>query len=487
MNTLRGRLIASYVLVLVTALALIGGAWLLFLRTSQAFDRFSFLELLATGREAVQEVSRSEGVMLTTETAALWAQDLADYSGLRVLVVVRRPRTQGIEIVDSARLADPTVAALRIESFPRVVGGGGGPDIPAAGFTGAVQDEDGRTWLGVALNARPGVVVFLQPRGLPVALLRETLLMPLVQALVLGLLLGGVFTLLLSRWVLQPITQLRDASRAIAAGDLSQRVPVSGPEELRALGESFNEMAAQVQQSHQAQRDFVANVSHELKTPLTSIQGFSQALLDGTAQDPPSVQKAAEVIHAESQRMERMVSELLDLARFDAGQPAMQFGAVALEGILQAVVDRLQARAAQAGVTLTYRSVVLPELEADGDRLVQVFTNLVDNALKHTPNGGQVTVEAYPEAGGATIVVRDTGEGISPTALPRIFERFYQADPSRRAGSGAGIGLAVAREIVVAHGGRISAESVEGQGSTFTVWLPVQRKLTGSLKSSRAG
>lgn len=484
MNTLRGRLIASYVLVLVTALALIGGAWLLFLRTSQAFDRFGFLELLATGREAVQEVPRPGGPVLTGDGAALWAQDLAAYSGLRVLVVVRRPRTEGIEIVDSAQLADPTVTPLSAESLRRVAGGGGGgPDIPASGFTGAVQDEDGRVWLGVALNARPGVVVFLQPRGLPIALLRETLLMPLVQALVLGLLLGGLFTLLLSRWVLQPITQLRDASRAIAAGDLSQRVPVSGPEELRSLGESFNEMAAQVQQSHQAQRDFVANVSHELKTPLTSIQGFSQALLDGTAQDAPSAQRAAEVIHAESQRMERMVNELLDLARFDAGQPALQFSRVALEGVLQVVVDRLQARAAQAGVTLTYRSVALPELEADGDRLVQVFANLVDNALKHTPSGGQVTVDAHPEAGGVTIVVRDTGEGIPAAALPRIFERFYQVDPSRRAGSGAGIGLAVTREIVVAHGGRISAESVEGQGSTFTVWLPAQRKRTRSVNA----
>jgi two-component system sensor histidine kinase ResE len=233
-------------------------------------------------------------------------------------------------------------------------------------------------------------------------------------------------------------------------------------------------MADQVEASQRSQRDLVANVSHELKTPLTSIQGFSQALLDGTAVGPGDPARAARVIHDEAGRMGRMVDDLLVLARFDAGQVEMTRERVHLGPLLRACVEKLGPQMEAATVAL---ALDIPDgLSAlgDGDRLAQVFTNLLDNAVAHTRAGGQIGVTARPadQTDSVEVVVTDTGDGIPAEELPRVFERFYQVDKARRHSRGAGLGLAITKEIVEAHGGTISAESVVGLGSKFTVRLP---------------
>ena len=214
-------------------------------------------------------------------------------------------------------------------------------------------------------------------------------------------------------------------------------------------------MAEQVRASQQSQRDFLANVSHDLKTPLTSIQGFAQAITDGAAGDAESVRRSAGVIQDEAQRMSRMVSELLDLARIESGQIVMRREPVHLNAVLRDCVDKLALRAQQTGVKLNAQVPDdLPVVLGDGDRLAQVFTNLLDNALKHTPEGGKVTLAARSLSGssivrrgktwpaGVEVSVSDTGSGIPPEDLGRIFERFYQVDKSRparqRPGAGAG-------------------------------------------------
>jgi signal transduction histidine kinase len=278
----------------------------------------------------------------------------------------------------------------------------------------------------------------------------------------------------------------------VAAGDYDQELSISAPDEVRRLAESFNAMTHQVKVTQQAQRDFVANISHELKTPLTSIQGFSQALLEGATQDGESRRRAATIIHDEANRMARLVAELLELARIESGQVAMARSPLDMAALLRECAEALALQAETARVDWVVEIPNLPPLIGDRDRLAQVFTNLLDNALKHTPAGGKVQLMARSTSGSSVVRrwpgfgtqspglewievgVTDSGPGIPPEDLSRIFERFYQVDKSRaRKKGGAGLGLAIAKEIVEAHGGAIKAESVVGLGSRFTVTLPV--------------
>jgi two-component system sensor histidine kinase ResE len=244
---------------------------------------------------------------------------------------------------------------------------------------------------------------------------------------------------------------------------------------VRALAQDFNHMAARVQAAQQAERDFVANVSHELKTPLTSIQGFAQAIEDQAVSEPEDVQHAARVIREEAERLRRLADGLLDSAQIQSGTIRMAHVPLNLNEIAQASLDRLQQRANNAGVVLATRLAALPAVAGDGDRVAQVITNLLDNALKHTPSGGKVTVETQVAKDGVELSVLDTGAGIPPEDVPRIFERFYQVDKSRSEKTvGSGLGLAICKQIVEAHGGTLSAQSAVGVGTRMTMWLPAK-------------
>jgi signal transduction histidine kinase len=341
------------------------------------------------------------------------------------------------------------------------------------------RDARGRVWLFVERRAARGLSLLylqLQPRLPVVAFLVEGLFGPLAQASLTALCLSVLLAAAVARSLAEPLRRMARAAQGIARGQFDQALPLTGPAEVQALAGAFNDMAQQVGKSQQAQRDFVANVSHELKTPLTSIQGFSQAILDGAAESPEARRRSASIIYDEAERMRRLVEGLLDLARLDAGEPALARGPLDLAALLRSVGERLALRAGERGVALRQAIGPLPALTGDSDRLAQVFTNLLDNALKHTPAGGTVTLAAAGVDGGAEVTVTDTGPGIPAEDLSRIFERFYQVDKSRRAsGRGAGLGLAISREIVHAHGGQIHAESVMGLGTKFVVRLPASR------------
>jgi signal transduction histidine kinase len=277
--------------------------------------------------------------------------------------------------------------------------------------------------------------------------------------------------------IARPLDRIAKAAEEIAAGNYDQQLDISTPTEVSRLATSFNSMARQVKAALQSQRDLVANVSHELKTPLTSIQGFSQALLDGTAADDEARERAAGIIHEEAARMRRLVDELLDLARLEAGEVTFAREPVDVAELLHDCAARFAPRSEEAGVLREVEALsALPPVTGDADRLGQVFSNLVDNALKHArgaAGGGRVGLHAGLEEGRVAVSVTDNGPGIPAADLPRIFERFYQVDKSRaRRGSGVGLGLAIAREIIQAHGGRIGVESVEGLGTRFRVELP---------------
>jgi len=304
----------------------------------------------------------------------------------------------------------------------------------------------------------------------------DTFFLPLVQAALIGILIATVLSIWVARSVAKPLQRIADGTRVVAQGDYSHRVPVSGVHEARVVGLAFNDMTEQVQQTHQAQNDFLANVTHELRTPLTSIQGFSQAIMDGTATDPAMIQRSATIIHDESARLTRMVSDLLDLAKIQSGHLQMRRNVVETNQLLQTIGESLQFKAQAEKVNLDVSINTFVRIAGDGDRLAQVFTNLVDNAIKHTPEGGQVWFKAEQSDNGILVTVQDTGEGIPEDDVPRIFERFYQVDKSRHrktSHNSIGLGLAITKEIIDAHHGRIWVESQPGVGTCFSVWLPI--------------
>ncbi|BBI33160.1 ATP-binding protein [Cohnella abietis] len=230
-------------------------------------------------------------------------------------------------------------------------------------------------------------------------------------------------------------------------------------------------------------KDFVANVSHEIRTPLSMVQGYSEALIDDIATTPDERRELVQVIHDESLRMGRLVKDLLDLARMEAGHLEMNFQSLDVNGLMMRVYRKFAALAKERNISLT-RSDEDPTLlleAADGDRLEQVLTNLMDNALRHTSAGASIALKAsrIKEAKGDWIElqVADEGQGIPREDLPYIFERFYKADKARKreiAGGGTGLGLAIVKNLVVAHGGTITAASEHGEGTTFTIKLPIK-------------
>jgi signal transduction histidine kinase len=338
----------------------------------------------------------------------------------------------------------------------------------------ATRDSKGRLWLYSRTTLADGNIMLVaapRPRVAGLSLFADELMPLFLQGGVIALLLSLVLAFVIARWVADPLQKMLSAARAMPS-DAAKPVEPRGPREVQDVMRAFNSMVGRVQASQSSQREFVANVSHELKTPLTSIQGFAQAILDGTADSPEARRQAAEVIYNESGRMHRLALDLLDLARLDAGTADLAMSPLDLTVLLNAMVEKFAPLAARAGVTVGAQFGALPPLTGDGDRLAQVFTNLVDNALKFTPSGGQVTLAAQSDGAEILIEVRDTGRGISPEALPHVFDRFYQEDASR-ARHGAGLGLAIAQEIVAAHGGRISVRSQVGQGTVFTVRLPL--------------
>ena len=304
--------------------------------------------------------------------------------------------------------------------------------------------------------------------------LGDDLLNPLAQAGVVGLLVAVTGAFVITRSVVRPLQAVAESASLVAAGNLEERATVRGPQEVRTVAEAFNHMAAEVQSTQQAQRDFLANVTHDLRTPLTSIQGFSQAIMDGVASNPQSAIRAAQIINDEAGRLNRMVTELLDLAKIEAGRFSMARHALQLSELVGAVGERLTPKAMAKGLTITADLPTLPLIAGDGDRLVQVFTNLVDNAISHTSSGGTITLTAGVKDNGVSVRIRDTGTGIPAEDLPHVFDRFYQVDKSRGQKQGSGLGLTITKQIVEAHKGKITVESVEGLGTAFTVWFPAQ-------------
>jgi signal transduction histidine kinase len=294
------------------------------------------------------------------------------------------------------------------------------------------------------------------------------------QLLIAGGLASGI-ALVVARYLARGMTQpLRDMARAaqrMEVGDYSGRVHTQSRDEVGQLATAFNRMSGELEILERSRRDLVANVSHELKTPITAIRAHLENVLDGVeAPDPATLQ----VMLTQTERLSRLIDQLLELSRLESGELPLRREEVELAPLVSQVLSEIEVARSDRGVEVSSDVPAdLPAIEADRERVHQVLFNLLDNALRFTPNGGSVTVSAERHDSSVEVRVADTGVGISPEHLPRLFERFYRADPARsRDDGGTGIGLAIARSVVEAHGGHITAESEPGAGAAFTFDLP---------------
>lgn len=326
-----------------------------------------------------------------------------------------------------------------------------------------------RQLMGQGLMRGPG-------RGGPGFAAQEAFLRRVNLALLAGGVVAGLVALGLGYFLFQaitkPIQDLSLATQQVAAGDLSQRISIESDDELGDLARSFNQMAVSLEQAEELRKSMVADIAHELRTPLTVIRGDLEALLDGVYS---LNEENLAPIHQRALVLSRLVDDLRDLALADAGQLKLEPRPTNLGEVICREVEATRALASSKGITLTIEVAVdLPTIVADGQRVGQVLTNLLSNAIRYTPEGGQVTVGAQAVPGGVEVRVSDTGPGIPPQELPFTFERFYRGDKARSPmEGGSGLGLSIARKLVEAHGGRIWAESELGQGSTFYFFLPL--------------
>ena len=284
---------------------------------------------------------------------------------------------------------------------------------------------------------------------------------------------GGILLVsLVSRRLLAPVRLLSSAARGLGQGDLSRRVQATGRDEVGQMAGTFNTMADSLQKAEQQRRNLVADVAHELRTPLSNIQGYLEAVKDGLLQ-PDSA--TIETVYQQVLHLSHLVEDLRLLALAEAGTLHLNREPDSLGDGLQRSVEAVRPRAEARGIAVSLNvSPELPMIEIDRTRIAQVVGNLLENAIQHTSESGEVRVVAEVVGPAARVTVADTGEGIPPEDLPYVFERFYRVDASRsRATGGVGLGLTIARKLVEAHGGAIRAESTPGKGSRFIFELPL--------------
>jgi signal transduction histidine kinase len=326
------------------------------------------------------------------------------------------------------------------------------------------MDYGGETYYFAARNGNPGTLILLRHQ--------RSLLSGYVWGLLIAAAAGGLLAalaaFLMARRISRPVDRVSAAARSLMRGTHPEPVPVEGAAEIATLAAAFNELAAQLRQAQEAERNFLLSVSHELKTPLTAIRGYAEAVEDG-AVDP---REAAATVTSEARRLERLVRDLLDLARMNRTDFSVHNSEIDLAEVVEDAVRRYEGQAESFGVELHAVTAGAAPAIADADRVLQVVSNLVENALRLTPPGGEVRLVAAP----GVLRVEDTGPGLAEADTERAFERFYLHERyGRERQVGTGLGLAIVKELTLAMGGDVDVESRPGKLTVFTVRLRVPR------------
>ncbi len=294
-----------------------------------------------------------------------------------------------------------------------------------------------------------------------------------------ALAIGLLFAVALAKYMNKPITQLDEAARKLGQGDLNVHVNIDRDDELGALAATFNEMARKVKELDELKDSFVSSVSHELRSPLTAIDGYVEYLIEGLHKTMPAAkqQKALGVIKDSTSRLSNFITNILDTAKIRAGHFSLHQTAMQLEGVISEIAFLFTPHAAKCGMNITVKvPESLPAVWADRERIAQVLTNLLGNALKFSKEGTTIRIAAALSGAFITVSVSDAGIGIPPDQQSRIFERFYQVvDHNYSRPKGTGLGLAIVAEIIKRHGGEVGVQSEPGKGSTFHFTLPVER------------
>jgi two-component system, OmpR family, sensor histidine kinase BaeS len=309
-------------------------------------------------------------------------------------------------------------------------------------------------------NLNPEEAMFLERTN-------QALAFAVVGAMLIALVVGFI----LARTLIRPLQALTFAAHNIANGQLEQEVKVSTSDEIGQLSQAFNRMSQEVVRVNQIRKQMTADIAHDLRTPLTVIAGYIEAMRDGVLKPSP---ERLSLIYTEIERLQNLVGDLKMLSQVDAGELPLQCQLIAPKYLIEHAIAPYEYRASQCGITLeTSAPDGLPDIRVDEARMMQVFGNLISNALRYTPDGGKILLSAKLKGEKMDLSVQDNGEGIAAAELPLIFDRFHRVDKSRHTeGSETGLGLAIVKALVEAHGGSVQAESEPGVGTTIRILLP---------------
>lgn len=479
MRSIRARLSINYLFVLTLGMTLAG--LLVWLAVSDLYIKTQRENLLAQAKLIAASLQDSPLPIAPAEPYSQMANVMPGLHtrliGENGVVIMGLPLSnQMIQLSEAEQFASiPPSELIRRPEIESALNG-----IPSTAVRGVIGNQRVLYAAAPVQNSNGGIagIVYIAT-PLPASGIPFNVILQLFGAVVIAVLIAAFAGRLLARKISTPLEDLASAASAVSNGDLQRTVRInSGISEFESVSKTFNEMIINLRQSDETKKAFIADVTHELRTPLTVIKGTIETLEDGALDDLEGRSSLLTSMMRETDRLIRMVNELLVLTRADAGSLNLNIQNVDLTELAQMRCETMRLTAARQNVDLKV-SGGAQFVSADPDRLSQVLDNLLANAIRHSPQNSTVVIQVQPKLNGVKCAVSDSGPGIPEKHLPFIFDRFYRVDSSRdRLSGGSGLGLAIARSLIMVHGGEIFVKSVEGRGTTITFWLPA--KVTSS-------
>ena len=461
MNSIKLKLIFIYVAVVLIVM-LISGTHMLYGVRSREIERSR--ELLETQANFI--VDR---IVRVYDPVNFWRvpewELLADHHGLQGMILndIGRPIAPAnfVQLFSNENINDGAVMAA--------VNGRVGFDARSWAID---TSHNRQQWLSFAMPVTSGdnsFIVYVRVNAISLNENLSELMVSLLIMVLISVVLTIILWFFLANTITNPIVTMIGRAKAMAQGELSQEIPVHGKDEIGQLAYNFNHMARELSQLDTMRKEFVANVSHELRTPLTSIRTYTETLLEGALEKPETASRFLKIVDDEAQRMSLLVTDLLELSRLDSARTKLDQDVLDLVGLLRVTIRQSQTLAEQKNQTIEFTP---PEnscfILANAPRFNQVVYNILSNSVKYSPEDTVITVSVETMEEDYRVYIKDQGVGIPEDSVNRIFERFYRVDKARsRAMGGTGLGLAIASEIMEAHGGKITAKSAAGEGTTM--------------------